>query len=61
MVSDVSNFADIDAVVDAIRAHGNGLDVVFTSGADRMLGYGLKYERGFGFTHLGYIGGAKQG
>lgn len=25
-------------------------------GFDRMLGYGLKYERGFGFTHLGRIG-----
>ena len=25
-------------------------------GADRMLGYGLKYEAGFGFTHLGRIG-----
>lgn len=25
-------------------------------GFDRMLGYGLKYEKGFGFTHLGRIG-----
>lgn len=25
-------------------------------GFDRVLGYGLKYERGFGFTHLGRIG-----
>lgn len=25
-------------------------------GFDRMLGYGLKYETGFGFTHLGRIG-----
>ena len=25
-------------------------------GFDRALGYGLKYERGFGFTHLGKIG-----
>jgi Domain of unknown function (DUF4260) len=25
-------------------------------GFDRMLGYGLKYEAGFGFTHLGRIG-----
>ncbi|QDW39298.1 DUF4260 family protein [Bradyrhizobium sp. KBS0727] len=25
-------------------------------GFDRMLGYGLKYVRGFGFTHLGRIG-----
>jgi hypothetical protein len=23
---------------------------------DRMLGYGLKYERGFSFTHLGQVG-----
>jgi hypothetical protein len=25
-------------------------------GMDRALGYGLKYARGFGFTHLGRIG-----
>jgi Domain of unknown function (DUF4260) len=25
-------------------------------GADRMLGYGLKYEAGFAFTHLGRVG-----
>ena len=25
-------------------------------GFDRMLGYGLKYSSGFGFTHLGIIG-----
>jgi hypothetical protein len=25
-------------------------------GMDRALGYGLKYARGFGFTHLGQIG-----
>lgn len=25
-------------------------------GTDRALGYGLKYARGFGFTHLGRIG-----
>jgi hypothetical protein len=25
-------------------------------GFDRALGYGLKYARGFGFTHLGQIG-----
>jgi len=28
-------------------------------GIDRALGYGLKYEAGFGFTHLGRIGRAK--
>jgi len=27
-------------------------------GFDRALGYGLKYEAGFGFTHLGRIGRA---
>jgi len=25
-------------------------------GIDRALGYGLKYSKGFGFTHLGRIG-----
>lgn len=29
-------------------------------GIDRALGYGLKYPRGFGFTHLGRIGRARQ-
>ncbi len=29
-------------------------------GADRMLGYGLKYEAGFAFTHLGRIGRGQQ-
>src|SRR5690349_23852058 len=31
VVSDVSDFADIDSVVEAIRSHGRGLDVVFTN------------------------------
>jgi len=30
-------------------------------GADRALRYGLKYAAGFGFTHLGRIGGALTG
>jgi hypothetical protein len=30
-------------------------------GFDRALGYGLKYGAGFGFTHLGRIGGALSG
>ena len=30
-------------------------------GIDRALGYGLKYQAGFGFTHLGRIGGALTG
>lgn len=29
-------------------------------GFDRTLGYGLKYSRGFGFTHLGLIGNARK-
>src|SRR5215211_7788539 len=29
VISDVSNFADFSAVVEAIRSHGRGLDVVF--------------------------------
>ncbi len=29
-------------------------------GFDRMLGYGLKYKRGFGYTHLGRIGAARR-
>ena len=29
------------------------------SAFDRMLGYGLKYEKGFKFTHLGTLGGDK--
>jgi hypothetical protein len=29
-------------------------------GVDRMLGYGLKYAGGFGWTHLGTIGAAKR-
>ncbi|MGB8400729.1 DUF4260 family protein [Bradyrhizobium sp.] len=28
-------------------------------GFDRALGYGLKYQAGFGFTHLGRIGKAQ--
>jgi hypothetical protein len=29
-------------------------------GVDRLLGYGLKYGAGFGWTHLGRIGAAKR-
>ena len=29
-------------------------------GIDRALGYGLKYSSGFGFTHLGRIGRARE-
>ena len=27
-------------------------------GIDRMVGYGFKYDAGFGFTHLGQMGKA---
>jgi len=33
-----------------------GLILFAHASMDRMLGYGLKYERGFKFTHLGEIG-----
>ncbi|SKC53167.1 DUF4260 domain-containing protein [Ohtaekwangia koreensis] len=33
-----------------------GLILFSHSAMDRMLGYGLKYESGFKFTHLGEIG-----
>jgi hypothetical protein len=29
---------------------------IFHIGVDRLLGYGLKYPQGFGFTHLGRLG-----
>jgi len=29
-------------------------------GVDRLLGFGLKYSNGFGWTHLGLIGAAKR-
>ena len=29
-------------------------------GFDRALGYGLKYSKGFGYTHLGVVGNGKQ-
>ena len=33
-----------------------GIILFSHSSFDRMLGYGLKYENGFKFTHLGEIG-----
>jgi hypothetical protein len=29
-------------------------------GVDRLMGYGLKYADGFGYTHLGLIGAARR-
>lgn len=29
-------------------------------GVDRLLGYGLKYRDGFGFTHLSLLGSARK-
>ncbi len=37
-------------------AVGIGLIWLAHCGFDRALGYGLKYQAGFGFTHLGPIG-----
>jgi Domain of unknown function (DUF4260) len=37
-------------------AVGVGLIWLAHCGIDRALGYGLKYEAGFGFTHLGRTG-----
>jgi len=36
-----------------------GIILFAHSSMDRMLGYGLKYETGFAFTHLGEIGKKK--
>ena len=38
-----------------------GLILMAHIGFDRACGYGLKYERGFNFTHLGPIGSAGRG
>jgi hypothetical protein len=32
---------------------------IFHIGVDRMMGYGLKYPQGFGWTHLGRLGRAR--
>lgn len=37
-----------------------GIILFAHSAFDRMFGYGLKYEKGFKFTHLGEIGGNRQ-
>jgi len=36
-----------------------GIILFAHSAMDRCLGYGLKYEKGFAFTHLGEIGNTK--
>ena len=33
-----------------------GIILLSHSAMDRIFGYGLKYEKGFGYTHLGEIG-----
>ena len=42
------------------RLHGPVLPIALIwanhIGVDRMLGYGLKYREGFGWTHLGRLG-----
>jgi len=46
-----------------LHAHGLLLTVALIwanhIGVDRLLGYGLKYGEGFGWTHLGRLGKAK--
>jgi len=45
-----------------LRAHGLlpvALIWVNHIGVDRLLGFGLKYKDGFGYTHLGRVGSAK--
>lgn len=49
----------IGALVDSSLILSGGLIWCAHIGFDRMLGYGLKYSRGFGFTHLGLIGRAR--
>lgn len=49
----------------AFMLHANGLlpvALIWANhiGVDRLLGYGLKYRDGFGFTHLGRLGSAKR-
>jgi hypothetical protein len=39
-----------------LRVLGVALIWLAHVGIDRALGYGLKYDRSFGFTHLGRIG-----
>ena len=45
----------------SLLLHGNGLlpfALIWANhiSVDRILGYGLKYGDGFGFTHLGHVG-----
>jgi len=46
----------------AVWLHGDGvllpIALVWVNhiGVDRLLGYGLKYSNGFGWTHLGHLG-----
>lgn len=39
----------------------SGIILFAHSAMDRILGYGLKYDKGFKFTHLGEIGNTKNG
>lgn len=38
-----------------------GIILFAHSAMDRIMGYGLKYDKGFKFTHLGEIGNSKDG
>jgi hypothetical protein len=37
----------------------SGIVLIGHAAMDRLFGYGLKYEKGFKFTHLGEIGKGK--
>jgi hypothetical protein len=42
--------------LDSLWLEFTGLILFAHASMDRMLGYGLKYEQGFRYTHLGEIG-----
>lgn len=46
--------------VESTALQFSGLILFAHASMDRMLGYGLKYETGFQFTHLGIVGKNKQ-
>ncbi|WP_193163921.1 DUF4260 domain-containing protein [Microbulbifer hainanensis] len=54
-----SLFLSLSLFVDNSISQLIGLIWVAHIGFDRALGYGLKYSKGFGYTHLGKIGKVK--
>ena len=43
-------------ILNSMLLQQTGITLFGHSSMDRMFGYGLKYEKGFRFTHLGEIG-----